>query len=72
MVDSAQGLSGARFIGWLLTAFGFALSVTGALWGEVAIIWLETLPGGKWLTVPVPYLSIVLMVLGVWCLRGRE
>lgn len=72
MVVSAQGLAGARFIGWLLTAFGFALSVTGALWGEVAIIWLETLPGGKWLTVPVPYLPIVLMVLGVWCLRGRE
>jgi hypothetical protein len=72
MADSTQGLGSARFIGWSLTALGFALSVTGALWGEATVIWLETLPGGKWLTVPVPYLPMVLMVLGVGCLRVRD
>lgn len=61
-----------RLAGWALVATGLVLALTGSLWGEATVTWLETLPGGKWLTVPVPYVPILLMALGVWRSRRLE
>lgn len=54
----------------LLILVATALLCTGYWWARPVIGFVEGLPAGKWLSVPVPYLPLLVLALGVW-VRAR-
>lgn len=59
----------ATALSWLanlLIVSATALLCTGHWWARPVIGFVEALPAGKWLSVPVPYMPILVLALGVW------
>jgi hypothetical protein len=53
---------------------GLALFLASPWWAKPVADAIESLPGGKWLTVPLPFVPLLLVLFGVraWRVRGKS
>lgn len=54
-----------RVVASLLLLAGVVLLLTGHWWSRPVIGFFEEIPGGPWLSIPVPYLPLIAVALGV-------
>lgn len=66
-----EGLRAA--IAWLTILVGLVLFLLSPWWARPVAEAIESLPAGKWLTVPVPFVPLLLVLLGaaLWRRDGR-
>jgi hypothetical protein len=57
----------------LTIALGLVLFLLSSWWAKPVAEAIESLPGGKWLTVPIPFVPLLLVLLGAtaWPRSGR-
>lgn len=65
------GPAALRVLAFALLAAGSGLLLASPLWARPTIAFLEGLPAGKWISIPLPYLPLIAIALGVSLLAGR-